>query len=353
MSSRACGIREARTEIRLESKREFTEYEENNTVKSLPFLIHALSPTHAGVGQEVDVIDLPIARLKATGIPFLPGSGIKGVLRDARENQEQDERRRLTKEHCYAIFGPPTDKAAEHAGALTVGDARLLALPVRSFRGTFAWVTSPLLLTMAQRDCDTVLPLPTRLPTPTPGARNQRGREVPARWALVETVTGADSNLNVWNAGKDPYILLEDLDLPVFESPETGGWARALAPYVAPPDRPDYFTRRWVVVDDETMTFLWETATQVDTRVRLNPETRTVDPGALWTEESLPPETLLLGLLVADRSRRKDMDRPLSPEDVLDMALPRTEILQFGGKATVGRGRCRLIPLRPASHPEQ
>ena len=39
-----------------------------------------------------------------------------------------------------------------HAGALVVGDARLLALPVRSFKGTFAFVTSPLLLRLAKRD---------------------------------------------------------------------------------------------------------------------------------------------------------------------------------------------------------
>jgi CRISPR/Cas system CMR subunit Cmr4 (Cas7 group RAMP superfamily) len=69
----------------------------------------------------------------------------------------------------------------------------------------------------------------------------------------------------------------------------------------------DLFTRRFVVVDDDTMTFLWETATQVDARVRLDDATRTVAQGALWLEESLPPETLLTGLLAADRSRRPEM----------------------------------------------
>ncbi len=43
---------------------------------------HALSPLHAGTGQGVGVIDLPIAREKATGLPFLPGSSVKGTLRD-------------------------------------------------------------------------------------------------------------------------------------------------------------------------------------------------------------------------------------------------------------------------------
>ncbi len=51
-------------------------------MNSRPFLIHALSPLHAGTGHAADVVDLPTARMKATGIPFLPGSSIKGVLRD-------------------------------------------------------------------------------------------------------------------------------------------------------------------------------------------------------------------------------------------------------------------------------
>ncbi|MCS7269380.1 MAG: RAMP superfamily CRISPR-associated protein, partial [Geminicoccaceae bacterium] len=51
-----------------------------------PFLLHALSPLHAGTGQAAGIVDLPIARMKATGIPFVPGSSIKGVLRDVRRD---------------------------------------------------------------------------------------------------------------------------------------------------------------------------------------------------------------------------------------------------------------------------
>ena len=46
------------------------------------FLLQAVSPLHAGTGQSADIIDLPIARMKSTGIPFVPGSSLKGVLRD-------------------------------------------------------------------------------------------------------------------------------------------------------------------------------------------------------------------------------------------------------------------------------
>jgi CRISPR-associated protein Cmr4 len=77
--------------------------------------------------------------------------------------------------------------------------------------------------------------------------------------------------------------------------------------------------------------------------VRIDENTRTVADGALWLEESLPPETLLLGLLAADRSRRPGVD--LAPDAVLNFALPGEQVLQFGGKATTGRGRCRMVPV--------
>ena len=281
------------------------------------FLLHALSPLHAGTGHAADVIDLPTARMKATGIPFVPGSSIKGVLRDARRAGDR--------ERTEAVFGPSDDPAA-HAGALVVGDARLLALPVRSFRGTFAWTTSPLLLTLAKRDLDEVsLPIPSI---------TGRGAQLARESCCL-------------HQGR---LYLEDLDLPATESNEATVWAQRLAPLASPGD--DIFTKRFAVVDDDTMAFLWETATQVDARVRLDEKTRTVAPGALWLEESLPPESLLIGLLAADRSRRRGVN--MTPDDVLGFALANEEVHQLGGKATTGRGRCRIVPIarKEADHGE-
>lgn len=282
-------------------------------MKTTPFLLHALSPLHAGTGHAADLIDLPTARMKATGIPFVPGASLKGVLRDARRDRDREK--------TEAVFGPSDDPAA-HAGALVVGDARLLALPVRSFKGTFAWTTSPLLLTLAKRDLGASLPLP---------ALTSRGAQVANGSCCLHK----------------NRLYLEDLDLEGAETEAVTAWATYLAGRVSPDD---IFSKRFAVVDDDTMTFLWETATQVDARVRLDEKTRTVASGALWLEESLPPETLLMGLAAADRSRRRNV--AMTPDQVLDFALPaEEEIVQVGGKATVGRGRCRLVPLRAeASH---
>jgi CRISPR-associated protein Cmr4 len=263
--------------------------------------------------------------MRSTGIPIVPASSIKGVLRDARRTDKQalpDSER----ESLLAVFGPDTEHAADHAGALVVGDAHLLALAVRSFKGTFAWVSSPLLLDLALRDLNGIPEAPTVLPV----VRKQQ--------AAVSS-----GSLNVYGKGKDAAIFLEDLDFSVAAVPEVETWASFLAPSVAPAGHPSLFARRFVVVDDESMTFLWETATQIDTRVRISPETRTVAQGALWTEESLPPETLLIGLLAAEDARRPRGG--LDAASVLELALPKETTLQFGGKATIGRGRCRMVPL--------
>lgn len=283
-----------------------------------PYILHALSPLQVGTGQAADIIDLPIARQRATNIPIVPGSAIKGVLRDTRRDALEP--------HVWtAVFGPETANASDHAGAFVAGDAQLLALPVRSFKGTFCWVTSPLLLRLANRDLDGALP----------------------NWPTPQSEQAAVSDAELLRGGT---LYLEDLNLIAGATADP--CTLALAGWVAGfvwPRSPEVMTKRFAVVDDETMSFLMETATQLDTRVRIKNETRTVASGALWIEESLPPETVLVGLMLADRSRKQDQS--LTPAKVMEHAVPAGGLTaQFGGKATVGRGRCRLVPVdRPAA----
>lgn len=272
-------------------------------METRPFLLHALSPLHVGTGQSADIVDLPIARQRATNIPYVPGSALKGVLRSAFEGKADQ----------VTIFGPATADASEHAGSLVAGDALLLALPVRSFKGTFVWATSPLLLRLARRDLPEL--------------------EVPALRDLKRAVVSdGDRSLH-----DNKFLYLEDLDLPAAQSDEVKRLGAKIDGWLG---YGDWVQNRLAVVDDETMTFLLETCTQLDTRVRINNSTRTVATGALWIEESLPAESLLWGVLAADTVRQKDA--ALTPSEALDRVFEVGETLQVGGKATVGRGRCAL-----------
>ena len=93
-------------------------------------------------------------------------------------------------------------------------------------------------------------------------------------------------------------------------------------------------------------------ATEVTTRVRLDNKTKTVEPGALWTEESLPTDTLLYAPLQATRARWYDKDTGQKAADVpaewfnKDGAKKVLEFVvglgitrvQLGGDEMVGRG---------------
>jgi CRISPR-associated protein Cmr4 len=267
--------------------------------------LHALSPLHAGTGQGIGAIDLPIAREKATGIPYLPGSSLKGVLRDRAAPWDPKTR--------FAVFGPDTESASEHAGAVQVGDAKLLLFPVRSLYGVFALVTSPYLLERFRREAKIVgLGTPEILEVQNPGqALLARGSRV---------------------LGDGDKVYLEDLDLEARE--EAGAWEDWLAQHLEAPVK-----GRLVVVHDDLMGYLLETATEVVARIRLDDETKTVAPGALWYEESLPTESVLYSLLRTEDSRRKGQN--LSAEAILAMVKGLLEgPVQLGGKATVGRGLC-------------
>ncbi|MFQ3594062.1 MAG: type III-B CRISPR module RAMP protein Cmr4, partial [Gemmataceae bacterium] len=93
------------------------------------------TPLHVGAGTSVGAIDQPIIRERHTGFPVIPGSSIKGVLRDTCRNDSQ----LASKEE--AVFGKQDD-----AGKLTFGEAKILAFPVRSAKGSFAFITCPLSL---------------------------------------------------------------------------------------------------------------------------------------------------------------------------------------------------------------
>lgn len=287
------------------------------------YLVHAHSALHAGTGQGIGAIDLPIAREKATNLPYLPGSSIKGVLRD--HCTQHDTLRTKVK----AVFGPETDKASEQAGSLVVADARLLLLPVRSLAGTFAWVTSSFVLRRLARDsAGAVADAPPAIPV-APRMDDDH----------VDCLVATDDALIV----ADNVVYLEDIDLTPRADALVAEWARWLAGRLWP-DEADAGWRsaladRLCIVPDDVMNFLAATATETIARVRMDADKKTVDEGALWYEEVLPAETVLAGLAVSAPPKVAAIE----DEEVFAVLSELTaKTLQLGGKATVGRGLCRV-----------
>ena len=93
---------------------------------------YAVSPVHMGAGTSVGVVDNPIQRERHTEHPCFAGSGLKGAFRHHFAATQMEDTANLGNlEHL--LFGPPS--AGElHAGAVSLGDAQLVAFPVRSLK---------------------------------------------------------------------------------------------------------------------------------------------------------------------------------------------------------------------------
>ncbi|MEQ1508184.1 MAG: type III-B CRISPR module RAMP protein Cmr4 [Myxococcota bacterium] len=275
------------------------------------YVLHALSPIHVGTGRGEGLVDLPIARERVTGHPVIPGSSVKGVLRDAVEPALR-----------VPVFGPSTANASDHAGALRITDAQLLLMPVTSDTGTFAWVTSRWQLARLVRDAGGLGGLPATVPDDC-----ERPGEV-----LV-----ADGSALLANGG----VVLADLSLPL------GGlvpnaWREALGRLVFPAD-PWWRTaldRRLAIVDDDVFTEFARQRTEVRPHVRIDDATGTAQDGGLWYTEALPAEAVLTGLIHAV-APPKQLD--LTAARVVDVVRALSgQVLRFGGHATTGAGRTRF-----------
>jgi CRISPR-associated protein Cmr4 len=291
------------------------------------YFIHALSPLHAGTGQGMGVIDLPIARERATNIPILPGSSLKGVLRDACENSKE------WKHRTADIFGSPTTQVETYAGSLVLSDAHLLLLPVRSLAGTFAWVTSPYLLRRAAQDAaDGDADAPPAF-TGSPLATD----------TAVGCWTDAASALHIQREGKF-WTFLEELDLVKYKSDVATGWANWLGPRIWPNNQPaqEALKQRICIVHDDVLGYLLNTATEITARIRIDDATKTVADGQLWYEEALPTESVLIGLVLGTGLKATPHDAFAAVADLTKNAM------QLGGKETVGRGFCRVRLHGPA-----
>lgn len=273
---------------------------------TLVSFFHALSPLHAGVGQGIGTIDLPIAREKSTNIPFVPGSSLKGVLRDRCKGEPEVQK---------ALFGPDVQKASDFSGSVYFSDLTLLCLPIRSLQRVFAWVTSPYILRRFQRDLAEVT--------------NIKGLKVPSVEKQQALTAGQDLTL-------DNKVYLEELDLNAKSDQDARKWAEEIGKLVFADEEEWHkaFQTQFCIVHDDIYSYFLEHGTEVTARIRLEDDTKTVAKGGLWYEEALPVESLLWGLIQVDTPRggKLDIDSTTELRKLVDKPL------QLGGKATVGRG---------------
>jgi len=290
------------------------------------FPLRTLSPLHAGIGQGLNDIDLPTARNSVTGHPIIPGSSIKGVIKQEfkQENYGVAIDGFSTQQITDTLFGA---EQAEFASAISIGDANLLALPVRSYYGTFGYLASPYSLLNLKKQLQQAgwKDLPK---VPTLGLNNQQEYTVLITQNSVLSITD------------NPIILLEELDLSIDpnQTELAQKWATLIAKlFFKDEEGKDIFIKRFAITDDNALNFFCETALPVDARIAIDSETGAVKAGALWYEETVPPETLFIGFAAVNRSFNKDVKLD---KNQLSSYLQKTGDItcQMGGKSTTGKG---------------
>lgn len=281
------------------------------------------TPLHAGTGRGLGAVDLPIQRERITDYPTVQASSLKGTLRAVTAPNGRVAG--LTTEEHRAIFGPETGNASDHAGALSVGDARLLLFPVRSLAGVFAWTTSVDVLARFRRAAAlTGLTLDwPELPSPETGVALVADETLVAGGSVVLEEFSYTPDKSHAETIRRIAAWLADNALP--QTAEYKYWRGALP------------RKLCILPEDDFRDFVLH-GTEVQTHVRLEPDTKTVAGGALWTSESLPVDTLLYAPLLATPSRAKNGAQLTAAqviEKVTGLGLPR---LQLGGDETTGQG---------------
>jgi CRISPR-associated protein Cmr4 len=293
--------------------------------------LHAETSVHLGSGQSRGAVDLAVQRERHTGFPVGAASSVKGAVRSwFRDRGEAPGMRK-------AVFGPDTDNASAHAGAVAFTDARILLFPVRSMKGVFAWVTCPAVLRRLRRDLDAAGGS-VSWDVPDPGDEVALGTEDCA------------------NATSKSEVLLEERHLSFQQSDDTAALATWLGSH-AIPDAPGYgywhesARERLLVVADDVFRDFTRFSTEVQARVKLNEDGTTGEGGNLFYQENLPSDSLFYSVVLAQDDLSGEAEAG-SADDLVDFV--RTldgNRFQIGGDASVGRGLTHVHFANLSSNP--
>lgn len=288
------------------------------------------TPLHAGSGSDLGYIDLPIQRERHTGYPKVESSGVKGAIRQAFESVEKIDFEKLQRVFGYDADGLPdeiTEKFADKkdfAGALGFSDARILLFPVKSLKGTFAWVTCHRVLAKFRTELEELC-----------------GEE--ELFALPESTGVASETLYLSSTNQkiqlEEYIY-SDLNPPKKDIIALANW---LADNVLAESLPYWQSKireNLIVLPEDDFADFLQFSTEVHTRIKIDNKTGTVKDGALFTEEYLPSETVMYTLAMFSPEFKKEGMTLGEVQKFFNDHKP--DYFQMGGNSSIGKGIIRL-----------
>jgi CRISPR-associated protein Cmr4 len=317
--------------------------------------IYTRTPLHVGAGADVGAIDQPIVRERHTGLPVIPGSSIKGVLADlwhadtVTDEPEKGKPKTSRKPEADITWLFGSDDAREDrasAGALLFGEARILAFPIRSARGSFGWITSPLILARAARD---------RVAGFAPLSEELLAKLSDTTALFAANTVDAPLAIPAANGEPQPRVVLEDYTFTHAGTPPVGLESALVALFPDDAFR-SLLAKRLVVVSDGMMSHFARTACEVAQHVRINDATGTADEGGLFNQENIPADTLFYSTVHATRGRSAaHRTEKYTSEAALDALARRlgaadtAHTIQIGADATTGLGFCSVKLEKPST----
>lgn len=283
--------------------------------------IFTCAPLHIGCGSSVGTVDMPIMRERHTAYPIIPGTAIKGVLADLWI--VRDGEKFVRDNEGIKILGSMNDKEAK-AGALLVGEGKLLAFPVRSAKNCWAWITCPFVLSRAKHDCNCNIDVEAVVEKL--GAENNTAiasTELTVKGNIIleeypsEVVQGADDILNNIIEGLRAFGDNNEV------------WK-------------DNLKKHFAIVSDDLFAYFVKNACEIANHNAIDDETGVVKDGALFSQENVPSEAMFYSVLNCF-----DKDKELDVFGKLDAKLKEQEyLLQIGADVTTGLGWCATQLLK-------
>jgi CRISPR-associated protein Cmr4 len=285
--------------------------------------IFTRTPLHVGAGASVGAIDQPIQRERHTGFPIIPASSLKGTFADAwNDTLESDDKGKKVRGKGVAawLFGAD-DPHAACAGSVLFGEARLLAFPVRSAKGGYAWITCPLMLQRAARD--------------SVGGLKLKEIKEPKEDEAAFAEKGV---LDLGNG----QIVLEEYTFKRAEGPVQAA-GEALSSLLDGDPILQTLKHRLVILSNGMMQYFARNACEIAQHVRIDDETGTADGGGLFNQENVPSETLFYSVLrFTDARIRRTEKAADAARAFADRLAEHGHVFQFGGDASTGLGYCTV-----------
>jgi len=206
-------------------------------------------------------------------------------------------------------------------------DARLLLFPVKSMRNVFALITCPKVLERFKEDIELC----------------ENSGAVKKHFFENKNVPSEKTIANLEELGIKEKIVLEEYTFDVKQEQNTKDFAEWLETMLGI----EAIKNKLVVLSNEDFRDFVNLSTEVITRTKINPKTGTVEPGALFTEEYLPAETIMYSLALTTPifNNNKGIFKQNGKKEEEQVMKYFEEgiagVVQIGGNATIGKGIVR------------